>query len=167
VSPVRGPLPFHIHLKLEPAYARKVQPALLRATARAALRHQNAPAPSALTLMIAGDGELRELNREFLGEDRPTDVLSFPSSEPNPATGRLYLGDIAISYPQAAAGATAGGHPVRAELQLLIVHGVLHLLGHDHAQPGEKTRMWAAQAAILSELGAGITGPSDINDIGD
>jgi probable rRNA maturation factor len=167
VSPARGPLPFRVHLKLEPAYARKLQPALLRATARAALSHQNAPSPSALTLMIAGDDALRELNREFLGEDRPTDVLSFPSGEPDPATGRLYLGDIAISYPQAAASATAGGHPVRAELQLLIVHGVLHLLGHDHSLRGEKTRMWAAQAAILSELGAGITGPADTDDHAD
>src|SRR5260370_39322744 len=110
--------------------------------------------------MIAGDGELRALNREFLGQDHSTDVLSFPSGEPDPSTGRLYLGDIAISYPQAQAGAAGGGHPIRAELQLLIVHGVLHLLRHDHAQKAEKARMWAAQAAILSELGAGITGPA-------
>jgi probable rRNA maturation factor len=95
-----------------------------------------------------------------LGHDRPTDVLSFPSGEPDPANGRLYLGDIAISFPQARLAANRGGHSVKSELQLLIVHGVLHLLGHDHAHTAEKARMWAAQAAILSELRAGITGPA-------
>jgi len=154
------PLPYRIHLKIAPAYARRAPAALLRAAARAALTHQNAPVPSDLTVMIAGDGKLRALNREFLGHDQPTDVLSFPSVEPHPSSGRIYLGDIAISYPQAAAGAAAGRHPVRAELQLLIVHGVLHLLGHDHAKKAEKIRMWAAQAAILGELGAAITGPA-------
>jgi probable rRNA maturation factor len=160
VSAARVPLPYRIHLKIEPGYARRVPAAVLRAAVRAALTHQNAPTPSDLSVMIAGDGELRALNREFLGHDRPTDVLSFPSGEPDPSTGRLYLGDIAISYPQAVAGAAGGGHPLKAELQLLIVHGVLHLLGHDHATQAEKARMWAAQAAILSELGAAITGPA-------
>jgi probable rRNA maturation factor len=160
MSPARAALPYRIHLKIGPSYARRAPAATLRAAARAALTHQSAPAPSDLSVLITGEGELRALNREFLGHDRPTDVLSFPSGEPNPATGRLYLGDIAISFPQAAAGAARGGHPVKAELQLLIVHGVLHLLGHDHAQKAEKARMWAAQAAILSELGAAITGPA-------
>jgi probable rRNA maturation factor len=154
-------LPYHVNLKIEPGYQRHVDPAVLRAAARAVLFQQGAPAPSELTLMIAGDGELRTLNRKFLGHDQPTDVLSFPSREPDPANGRLYLGDIAISFPQARASAKSGGHPVKAELQLLVVHGVLHLLGHDHANPGEKARMWAAQAAILSELKAAITGPAD------
>jgi len=154
-----GALPYRVHLKIEPGFVRRVQPAVLRVAARAALTHAGAPVPCDMTLLIAGDGELRALNLKFLGEDRPTDVLSFPSGEPDPHTGRLYLGDIAISYPQAATAAAAGGHPVKAELQLLIVHGVLHLLGHDHAKKAEKARMWAAQAAILSELGAGITGP--------
>jgi probable rRNA maturation factor len=64
-----------------------------------------------------------------------------------------YLGDIAISLPRATAQAEAAGHPVAAELQLLTVHGVLHLLGHDHAEPEEKAAMWAAQAAVLATLG--------------
>ena len=153
-------LPYRINLKIEPGYRRKVDPVVLRGAARTALAQQSAPAPSELTLMIAGDGELRTLNREFLGHDRPTDVLSFPSREPDPASGRLYLGDIAISFPRARAGAERGGHLVKAELQLLVVHGVLHLLGHDHAKPAEKARMWAAQAAILGELMAAITGPA-------
>ena len=158
-----GPRPllaYLVNLKIAPGYRRKVDPAALRAAARAALAQQGAPAPSELTLMIAGDGELRSLNREFLGQDRPTDVLSFPTRERDGAARRLYLGDIAISFPQARAGAGRGGHPVKAELRLLVVHGVLHLLGHDHAKPAKKARMWAAQAAILTELKAGITGPA-------
>lgn len=153
--------PYRINLKIGPGYSDKVDPAVLRVAGRASLAHQGAPAPSELTLLIAGDSELRTLNREFLGHDRPTDVLSFPSREADPANGRLYLGDIAISFPQARAGAARGGHPLKAELQLLVVHGVLHLLGHDHTKPAEKARMWAAQAAILAELKARITGPVD------
>ena len=156
----RGPLAYRIQLQIKPAHRRRVDPATLRAAARAALKHQGAPAPSEVTLLIAGDSELRALNQQFLGHDRPTDVLSFPAREPDPATGRLYLGDIAISYPQARASAARGGHPVQAELQLLIVHGVLHLLGHDHAETVEKKRMWADQAAILLQLKSSITGPS-------
>ena len=160
MSAASGPRPYRIHLKVSPRYAQRVQPAVLRAAVRAALTQQAAPAPCELTLMIAGDGELRTLNRDFLGHDRPTDVLSFPSAEPDPSTGRIYLGDIAISYPRARAAAAQGGHPVKAELQLLVVHGVLHLLGHDHANRAEKARMWAAQAAILRDLRADITGPA-------
>ena len=62
---------------------------------------------------------------------------------------------------RAAAQAERGGHPVAAELQLLVVHGVLHLLGHDHARPADKARMWTAQAAILQALGSPITGPAE------
>jgi probable rRNA maturation factor len=161
VTTGRKPLLYRINLKLEPGYRRKVDSAVLRAAARAALTNQAAPAPSELTVMVAGDGVLRTLNRKYLGHNRPTDVLSFPSRERDPANGRLYLGDIAISYPQARQTATLARHPIKAELQLLIVHGVLHLLGHDHAEPADKARMWAAQGAILSKLKAAITGPAD------
>jgi probable rRNA maturation factor len=152
---------YKIHLRLERPYAARVQPARLRAAARAALRHQAAPDPAELTILVTADAALRSLNREFLGHDEVTDVLSFPSGETDPATGARYLGDIAIAYPQARAQAARGQHPVWAELQLLIVHGVLHLLGHDHAVPEERDRMWAAQAEVLTRLKAPITGPAE------
>ena len=161
MSTPRAATRYKINLKIEPAFRRNVDPTVLRAAARAALTDQAAPVPCDLTILIAGDGELRTLNRDFLGIDRPTDVLSFPSDEPDPANGRLYLGDVAISFPQARMAAQRGGHPVKAELQLLVVHAVLHLLGHDHARPAEKARMWAAQTAILASLKAAISGPSD------
>ena len=150
-----------INIQIEEDFAGEVDPKGLRAAARAALSHAAAPAAGELTLVISDDRTLRRLNRKFLKEDRATDVLSFPSSERHPRTGAPYLGDIAISFPRAAAQAERGGHPVAAELQLLVVHGVLHLLGHDHARPADKARMWTAQAAILQALGSPITGPAE------
>jgi probable rRNA maturation factor len=155
-------MPYRIHLRLEPPYARHVQAARLRAAARAALRHQAAPDGGELTIVVTGDEALRTLNRDFLGEDRATDVLSFPSEETDPETGARYFGDIAISYPKARAQAQTGKHPVWAELQLLVVHGVLHLLGHDHAEPADHAQMWAAQGEVLKKLKTPIRGPANI-----
>lgn len=141
-----------IHTESDPRFARWALPSLLAAAARAALYHQDAPSPAALTIRVAGESELRRLNRKFLGHDHVTDVLSFPARELDPETGRLYLGDIALAYPRARAQALRAGHPIRAELQLLVVHGVLHLLGHDHADPAGQERMWADQAEIIAAL---------------
>ena len=106
-----------------------------------------------LTIALVDDARIQDLNRGFLGHDVPTDVLSFPANEHDPETGRRYLGDVVISLARAAGQAAERGHPVEAEMQLLVVHGVLHLLGHDHAEVGEKDRMWAAQAEALERLG--------------
>jgi probable rRNA maturation factor len=106
-----------------------------------------------LTIALVDDSRIQDLNRGFLGHDVPTDVLSFPANEHDPETGRRYLGDVVISLVRAAGQAAERGHPVEAEMQLLVVHGVLHLLGHDHAEVGEKDRMWAAQAEALERLG--------------
>jgi len=150
---------YKINLRLAPAFKRTLTPQLLRAAARAALTHEAAPAPSELTMVVTDDAELQRLNREYLGHDYATDVLSFPSEAIDPETGARYLGDIALSLLRAKAQAKAGRHSLKAEAQLLVVHGVLHLLGHDHARPGEQARMWAAQADILRNLKASITGP--------
>lgn len=125
--------------------------------ARAALTQQGA-ATGALTIRITSDAELQRLNRDYLSHDYPTDVLSFPSDENE--DGVRYYGDLALSFPRAAAQAKAGGHSLIAELQLLVVHGVLHLLGHDHATKRQQARMWVAQAKILKSLGSEITGPT-------
>jgi probable rRNA maturation factor len=107
-----------------------------------------------LTLVLTGDARLQELNREYLGKDAPTDVLSFPAGdETDPETGRRYLGDVILSLARATEQAQQRGHAIEAEIQLLVVHGVLHLLGHDHAEADEKSRMWAAQAEALERLG--------------
>jgi probable rRNA maturation factor len=157
-------LTYAIHLAVDPPFRARVQPGRLRAAARAALRHQQAPEPGEVSLLITSDAALRALNRDFLGHDRVTDVLSFPSGEAGPATGARHYGDIAIAYPRARAQAARGRHPIWAELQLLVVHGVLHLLGHDHADPAGHARMWAAQAEILRALKAPITAPGPLDE---
>ena len=111
------------------------------------------PANADMTIVLTDDAQLHELNREYLGVDAPTDVLSFPASEMDPETGVAYLGDILISIPRATQQAQAAGHPVEAEVQLLVVHGTLHLLGYDHAEADEKAKMWEAQAEVMSRLG--------------
>lgn len=128
---------------------------LLEHAACAALKHQQKSTKTNLSVVLTDNRKLRALNRDYLGIDAPTDVLSFPASESDPETGSRYLGDILISIPYARDGAKQAGNSFEAEVQLLVVHGVLHLLGHDHAKPKEKARMWKAQREILIELGLG------------
>jgi probable rRNA maturation factor len=136
-----------------------------------------------LTILITDDEQMRQLNRDFAGLDEPTDVLSFSPGEGGEMTpgemtpgemtpgemtlGEImpeeldgYLGDIAISLTQAEKQAAAGGHSLTAELQLLTVHGVLHLLDYDHYDEEDREAMWAAQKAVLDSLGVEVTIPS-------
>jgi len=139
-------------------YQAKVKPAILRKAAQATLDQQRLKRHVELTIVITGNAQLRSLNRAFREVDAPTDVLSFATDEqPRPDT--IYLGDVVISYPKAREQAQAGSYPIEAELQLLVVHGVLHLLGHDHYTEAEKNVMWKAQSAVLKKLGAAITAP--------
>ncbi len=126
---------------------------ILERAVRFTLDAQSAPENVDLTIVLTDDAQLHALNRDYLGVDAPTDVLSFPASESDPETGTRYLGDILISIPRAAMQAEAAGHRAEEEVQLLVVHGTLHLLGHDHAEAEEKARMWKAQAAVMSRLG--------------
>ena len=80
-----------------------------------------------VTVVLAGDGLLRRLNRDYRGKDRPTDVLSFPGGG-----GEEGLGDVVISVPMAGRNARREGHTVLQELDILALHGFLHVLGYDH-----------------------------------
>jgi len=142
-----------IFLEIDPGLNLPSPPDLLERAAQEALAHHAVSSDADLTLVLTGDDRIRALNRDFLGRDAPTDVLSFPVDETDPETGRRYLGDVVISLPRAVEQAAGRGHAVEAEVQLLAVHGVLHLLGHDHAEAEEKARMWAAQADVLERLG--------------
>ena len=128
---------------------------LLKRAAYAVLQHESKSLDHDLSIVLTDNEYLHELNLNYLGVVSPTDVLSFPASETDPETGARYIGDILISIPRAQSQAEAVGHPLESEVQLLVVHGALHLLGHDHAEPDEKTRMWKAQAEILESLGLG------------
>lgn len=112
---------------------------------------------AALSVVITDDQKMQELNRLYLGHDCPTDVLSFPVgggderfvSAPE---DEEYLGDLLISCPQAERQATAAGSPLRDELTLLVIHGVLHLLGYDDGDEEGHEEMWAIQDEILAKL---------------
>jgi len=123
------------------------------------LNHQSAPIESDLTVLIADDSQIQGLNQQYLGIDTPTDVLAFPGGFIDPDTQHTYLGDVIISYPQAKRQADIAEHSLDDEIRLLVVHGVLHLLGHDHLESEKKALMWSAQAEILSRLNANITMP--------
>jgi probable rRNA maturation factor len=142
-----------IDIIITEAYRDQVDLEPIEDAARLTLLHEEVHGSSEMTIAITGDEQLRALNRQYLNIDAPTDVLSFPVDFLDPENENQYVGDIAISYPRAVNQAALGGHSVIAEIQLLVVHGVLHLLGHDHAEPSEKTAMWAAQKKILRQLG--------------
>ena len=145
-----------IHIVIEEAYENLVRPETLEKAGSAVIAHQGADPNTDLSIVIDSDKKLQTLNRDFLGIDAPTDVLSFPSDEFDPDEQAVYIGDVIISFQRAEVQAKNAGHPVINEIQLLVVHGILHLLGHDHADSTGKTRMWAAQAEILDQLGVQI-----------
>jgi probable rRNA maturation factor len=112
---------------------------------------------SELSLVVGDDALLQSLNLKYRNVDSTTDVLSFPSGEIDPDTQAFYLGDIVISLPRAQEQASTEGHPLVDEMQLLVVHGTLHLLGYDHMEPADKVKMQAAQDNILRQLGLNLT----------
>jgi probable rRNA maturation factor len=101
--------------------------------------------------LITGDADLRRMNREFRGLDYPTDVLSFPAAVP-----ASRLGDLAISLGRARAQAREFGHDVEHEIEILMLHGVLHLLGFDHetdaGQMARAEKRWRARLGLATGL---------------
>ena len=155
-----------LDVQVEEPFVSAVSPDWLRTAARATLKRLGAQASqeAALALVITDDKALRALNRAYLGIDAPTDVLSFGGESPDFVSApdaEPYLGDVVISYPRAQAQAAAGGHPVEAELALLVIHGVLHLLGYDHIRSDDKAAMWEQQAHVLAELGLADIQPTE------
>ncbi len=142
-----------IHLEILEGFSTQIDAASLRSAAETTLKHQDSAEKTKLSLVVSDDDHLQQLNLQFLGIDSATDVLSFPSSFANPESDITYLGDVIISIQKAQAQAERGGHSTMDELRLLTVHGVLHLIGHDHANEDQKKQMWAAQAEILNQLG--------------
>jgi probable rRNA maturation factor len=127
-------------------------------TARLVLELEHVVPEASLTVVITDDDEIQSLNRQFRGVDAPTDVLAFAEDE----AGQVfvdgsdeppYLGDVIVSLPRARTQAAEHGHSTAQELRLLVVHGVLHLLGYDHATPTEEAAMWAKQDEILQRVG--------------
>ncbi len=97
-----------------------------------------------VSIYITDDAEMRRLNWRFHATDASTDVLAFPAQAGN------YLGDVVISYDRAREQARAAGWRISDELELLTVHGVLHLLGYDDLSPRARKRMWKKQEELLA-----------------
>jgi probable rRNA maturation factor len=142
-------------VQIDARYRAHINAARLRAAARAALEAQGVRRATTLTIVVSGDARLRKLNREFAGIDAPTDVLSFTAEDKH----SVYLGDVVISLMRAREQAQHDGHALIDEMRLLVIHGVLHLLGHDHHDADERKRMWNVQARALKQAGASIRGP--------
>ena len=115
-----------------------------------------------LDLLITNEETVQHLNREYRGVDGPTDVLAFALARgaPNsgahsfvePPDGLAHLGEVILSYPRAVRQAEEYGHSVEQEVALLVIHGVLHLLGYDHATPAGEEEMRALEGRILSAV---------------
>lgn len=109
-----------------------------------------------LTVRLVDADTIAVLNQQWMGQTGPTDVLSFPMDELTPgrddeAAPEGYLGDIALCPQVAAQQAPAAGHSTSDEVDLLTVHGILHLLGYDHASPDEHREMFGVQGRLLLE----------------
>ena len=108
--------------------------------------------PAELTIRIAGRGESRRANRTWRGQDKPTNVLSFPAGDV-PAAGARPLGDLLVCAPVVAREAREQRKSLAAHWAHMIVHGVLHLTGYDHEDDEEAARMEAREVEILTSFG--------------
>lgn len=155
---------YAVDIQIDEPFLAEIDPDVVHAAAVAALRAQRV-ARASLNVVITDDATVHELNRQYRGIDTPTDVLSFAAHESADAAPALtlppeldtefadFLGDVIIALPYARQQADRYANPLDTEVRLLVVHGVLHLLGYDHATPEEETAMWSAQDAVLAAFG--------------
>jgi probable rRNA maturation factor len=130
--------------------------ALAETAAALTLRRGEAPAAAIVDITLTDDDEQRVLNHIWRGKDAPTNVLAFPAADPTvpvPNGAPLLLGDVVLAFETVRREAEEQEKPLADHLRHLVVHGVLHLLGHDHENAAEAAIMEAREIAILSELG--------------
>ena len=157
-----------INVLVDEEFAGSFEVSWLRHVVEQVLTAEEADADSELSLVITNQEKIRQLNRDYRGKDAPTDVLSFAmlrgasADRENamapfvtPPDGQSHLGEVIISCPQAVIQAEEYGHSVEKEITRLIIHGVLHLLGYDHAEPDPERQMRVREAAVLSQVEGG------------
>jgi probable rRNA maturation factor len=147
-----------VEVRVQARFSSRVDRARLTRAARRTLRSVQARA--ALTIYVTTDAEIRALNLKFHAVHAATDVLSFPM-EQGTDKPRPYIGDVVISYDRARAQAKAAGWRIADELDLLAVHGILHLLGYDDLTPRPRARMWKRQHEILGRIAGVERKPSE------
>ena len=125
----------------------------LRALAAYAIKYMKLDERVELSILAVNEDEMERLHIEWMDEEGPTDVLSFPIDELRSGEafveGKSTLGDIVICPSVAQRQAERAGHGIDVELQILLVHGILHLMGFDHAEPAEEAEMFALQGEII------------------
>ena len=154
-----------INVLIDEDFAAHLEAGWLEDVARQVLTAEPASPDAELSLVITGQERIRQLNRDYLNKDHPTDVLAFSMLAGLPAEGEVsvppfvappdgvvHLGEVIISYPQAVIQAEEHQHPVAKEVALLVIHGILHLLGYDDEKPEAKRRMRAREREILSAI---------------
>ena len=112
-------------------------------------------AEAEISLVLADDGLVQRLNRDFRGKDRPTNVLSFALTEgdPAPSAGTLMLGDVVLAFETVAREAREQSKALQDHMLHLVIHGVLHLMGYDHESVAEARTMERMETQILATLG--------------
>lgn len=140
----------HVHYRNE-VRSSGVDARALKATMRRLLDAVGEP-DSTISVTIVNDDAIREINREHRGKDKPTDVLSFPL-EPEPFSQERLLGDIVISIDTARRQAADYDAPVQREVYRLLIHGLLHVLGHDHMEPEEQEEMEREERRLADAIG--------------
>jgi len=143
---------YTIDLRSEMDYT-GIDPRALRRLAARALGAEAVAEPAELSVLLTGDAAIRELNRTYRASDASTDVLSFAQSDGDafaqPEDAAPHLGDVVISIDTARRQAEKHSLTPQDEVGHLLVHGILHLLGHDHERAAEARRMRAREDAIL------------------
>ncbi|HOY66270.1 MAG TPA: rRNA maturation RNase YbeY [Candidatus Ozemobacteraceae bacterium] len=124
----------------------------LRAVAEEILRFEDAPENVELSIVLCDDDFIQKLNNDYLGRNRPTDVLSFPIDDEELEAEVRAIGDVVISIETAHRQAAKLSHSVGLETAFLLIHGVLHLMGYDHDTSSDQLRMRDREAAICRHL---------------
>jgi probable rRNA maturation factor len=148
-----------IDVQVNPPFEQAVDAALIERAVAAVLEAERVEGEVEVSVLVADDATLHQLNRDYRGVDAPTDVLSFGDDEGDSAfvaapRAPRYLGDIAISYERVLAQAAEYGHSAERELAYLAAHGALHLLGYDHELgPEDAAAMREREEAAMVRLG--------------
>jgi len=148
-----------LYIDIDAPFRRTVDEEWMRQVVDMTLSVEGIGRPVELGVVITNADTIRRLNREYRGEDEDTDVLAFAMSEEtdaapfvSPPDGVSRLGEVLISHPQAKLQAKEHNHPLKRELALLTVHGVLHLLGYDHDDDEAEKRIRAKEEEVLERL---------------
>jgi probable rRNA maturation factor len=160
---------FEVGVQVDEPWRKAVDEDAVRGLALRVLTSEGVAPPVEVSFVITDDGTVRDLNRRYLDRDEPTDVLSFPLQEASregdggepfvgPPDGVAHLGEVIVSYPTAERQAREQGHGVEREIAHLVVHGLLHLLGYDHAEPEEERRMRSLEERLLAATGHATPG---------